>query len=320
MMTSVAALFEPLTVRGKTLRNRIVLPPMMVCRPLDGAAAAVWYGERAAGGVGLVIVEATRVHQFERQYTADNLRPLVDAIHAGGALAAIQLYPMLAENGAREPAALSLAEIDALVAAYVHATEVCLAAGFDGVEPHGAHGFMLNRFFSPLQNTRCDAYGGDSLAGRMRLAERIVTALRPVCGDEQLLLYRHTPQGPGYGVDDSLVLAKRLVAAGVDILDLSPSSIDAPGDLAAPFMGLGAPVITVNDLDNVSSAVAVLTQGRADLVAVGRGLIADPCWPIKVRDGREAEIVTCIKCDHCFVDLREGIPVGCTQWSAEAND
>jgi 2,4-dienoyl-CoA reductase-like NADH-dependent reductase (Old Yellow Enzyme family) len=317
MASSSAILFEPLTVRGKTLRNRVVLPPMMVNRPLDGAAAAQWYGERAEGGVGLVIVEATRVFQFEAQYTAANLRPLVDAIHAGGALAAIQLYPMLSSGGAREPHLLSLDDIDALVAAYVHATEVCLAAGFDGVEPHGAHGFLLNRFFSPVQNQRRDAYGGQTLDGRMRLAERIVATLRPVCGKDRLLLYRHTPQGPGYGVVDSLVLAKRLVAAGLDILDLSPSSIDAPGDLAAPFQGLGVPVITVNDLDLVASAVEVLTQGRADLVAVGRGLIADPCWPAKVRDGREDEIIACIKCDHCYVDLRDGLPVGCTQWPAE---
>jgi NADPH2 dehydrogenase len=269
--------------------------------------------------VGLVIVEATRVFQFEQQYTASNLRPLVDAIHAGGALAAIQLYPMLSSGGAREPQALSREDIDALVAAYVHAAEVCLAAGFDGIEPHGAHGFLLNRFFSPVQNQRRDDYGGHSLAGRMRLAERIVSALRPVCGNGGLLLYRHTPQGQGYGVDDSLALAERLVAAGVDILDLSPSSIDGPGDLAAPFCGLGVPVIAVNDLDIVASAVEVLEQGRADLVAVGRGLIADSCWPNKVRDGRESEIVACIKCDHCYVDLRDGIPVGCTQWPAEAS-
>jgi 2,4-dienoyl-CoA reductase-like NADH-dependent reductase (Old Yellow Enzyme family) len=316
MTTDIERLFEPLTVRGQTLRNRIVLPPMMANRPLTSPAAIAWYGERAHGGAALVIVEATRLFQFDEELTAANLRPLVAAIHDGGAMAAIQLYPMLA-NRLRQPHELSLADIEALVSAYGRVGQVCREAGFDAIEPHGAHGYLLNRFFSPLQNERRDAYGGHSLATRARLAERVVTALRPVCGDAMLLLYRHTPQGQGYGVDESLELARRLVAAGVDILDLSPSSIDAPGDLAAPFVGLGVPVIAVNDLDVVPRAVEVLREGRAHLVAVGRGLIADPDWPAKVRAGREHEIVRCIKCGACSDDQQRGVPVGCTQWPEE---
>jgi 2,4-dienoyl-CoA reductase-like NADH-dependent reductase (Old Yellow Enzyme family) len=183
----------------------------------------------------------------------------------------------------------------------------------DGIEPHGAHGFLLNQFFSPEKNRRADGYGG-SLDNRMRLATEIVQAVRPICGDEMLLLYRHTPVGTGYGVEESLDLARALVEAGVDILDLSPSSHQAPGDLAAPFMGLSVPVITVNNLDVPEAALEALNEKRADLIAVGRGLIADPDWPIKVREGRFEEIVECIKCDHCFTDLRAGVPVGCTQW------
>jgi 2,4-dienoyl-CoA reductase-like NADH-dependent reductase (Old Yellow Enzyme family) len=96
---------------------------------------------------------------------------------------------------------------------------------------------------------------------------------------------------------------------------MSPSSIDAPGDRAAPFKRFGVPVIAVNELDQVERALEVLNQGRADLVAVGRGLIADPDWPIKVREGRFDEIVKCIRCDiKCFGNLREGIPIECTQW------
>jgi|LSQX01.2.fsa_nt_gb 2,4-dienoyl-CoA reductase-like NADH-dependent reductase (Old Yellow Enzyme family) len=318
MREYVMPLFEPLVVRGKTLRNRIVLPPMMANRPLTSPAAVAWYGQRAQGGAALVIVEATRLFQFDAELSADNLRPLVAAIHAGGALAAIQLYPMLA-NRLREPHELTLDDIDALVAAYARVGAVCREAGFDGVEPHGAHNYLLNRFFSPLQNQRRDAYGGHSLETRMRLAEQVVSVLRPICDDDMILLYRHTPQGQGYGIDDSLTLARRLVAAGLDILDLSPSSIDAPGDLTAPFAGLGVPVVAVNDLDVISSAVEVLVQGRADLVAVGRGLIADPCWPTKVREGREHEIISCIKCDGCSRDQQAGVPVGCTQWPKEVH-
>ena len=314
MSLDVSALFTPLVIRHKTLRNRIVMPPMVVKRDLAGPDARAWYGARAAGGVGLAIVEATQVGLFGDTLTAGNLRPLVEAIHAGGALAAIQLYPRTPGLGA-SPGELTVGEIEALVDAYRAAAETCAGAGFDGIEPHGAHGYLLNQFFSPERNVRTDAYGAGRLEDRMRLALRIVEAVRPVVrGAEMLLLYRHTPVGPGYGIEESLALAKALVEAGVDVLDLSPSSIETPGDRAAPFTSLGVPVIAVNGLDRVDRAVEVLREGRASLVAVGRGLIADPEWANKVREGRSDEIVSCIYCDACHDDLRAGVPVGCSQW------
>ena len=310
----VSPLFEPLTVKGKTLRNRIVMPPMVGKRPLTSPEGIEWYGRHARGGVGLVIVEATRVNLFGDELTVETLKPLVEAIHEGGALAAIQLFPITFGQDTA-PADLSPEQIDETVAAYETAARICLEAGFDGIEPHGAHGYLLNQFFSPEQNWRTDAYGG-SLENRMRLALRIVEAVRPICGDQMILLYRHTPVGKGYGMAESLALAKELIAAGVDILDLSPSSIEAPGDRAAPFVGLGVPVIAVNELDRVDRALEALNEDRADLVAVARGLIADPDWPVKVREGRFEEIVSCIRCDvKCFGNLREGIPIECTQWT-----
>jgi len=150
----------------------------------------------------------------------------------------------------------------------------------------------------------------------MRLAIRIVDAIHPVCDTNNLLLlYRHTPVGEGYGIEESLVLAQALVAAGVDILDISPASIEQPGDRAAPFKSLGVPIIAVNQLDRVERALEVLNQERADLVAIGRGLIADPDWPNKVQSGRFDEIIQCTYCDvKCFGNLDKGIPVECTQW------
>ena len=160
------------------------------------------------------------------------------------------------------------------------AARVCGEAGFDGIEPHGAHGYVLNQFFSPVQNTRHDEYAG-SLENRMRLALRIVRAVRPICDRfGMVLLYRHTPVGEGYGIEESRLLAAALVTAGVDVLDISPASDRAPGDRAAPFVGLGVPVIAVNELDEVERALEVLDEGRADLIAVGRGLIADPDWAL----------------------------------------
>jgi len=310
----VTLLFAPLQVKHKTLRNRIVMPPMVVNRGLTTPEGQQWYGRRAAGGVGLVIVEATDVVRFGSEYTAANLRPLVAAIHQGGALAAIQLFPGR-RGQAVSPAQLARQDIQQLLAGYRTAAEVCAGAGFDGVEPHGAHGFLLNQFFSPLQNRRTDEYGG-TLAGRMRLALSIVEAIRPLADRaEMLILYRHTPVGPGYGIEESLALAEELVKAGVDILDVSPASDAAPGDRAAPFMRLGIPVIAVNEMDRLERALEVLREKRATLVAVGRGLIADPDWPTRVRQGRLEEIIACTGCDQCFADLEQGVPVGCSQWN-----
>lgn len=261
----------------------------------------------------MVIVEATSVGRFGSELTESSLAPLVGAIHKGGALAAIQLFPV--DRGRSvSPLEIGVAEMDRIVAQYRTAADVCLGAGFDGIEPHGAHGYLLNQFFSPAQNKRVDEYGG-RLADRMRLALRVVHTVRPVCGTDMLLLYRHTPVGAGYGMDESLFLAEALVGAGVDILDISPSSIETPGDRAAPFRKLGVPVIAVGELDRVERALQAIDCGRADLIAVGHGLIADPDWPIKVKAGRLDEIVRCTRCDEkCFGNLRDGIPIACNWW------
>lgn len=316
-MNDVASLFEPLQVRHKTLRNRIVMPPMVVNRGLTTPEAQKWYGRHAAGGAGLVIVEASNSVLFGTEFTAENLRPLAEAIHRGGAWAAIQIFPGV-RGQTTTPMQLTRADIERLLDQYRSATEICARAGFDAVEPHGAHGYLLNQFFSTTHNQRTDEYGG-SLAGRMKLALDILATIRPVTQQAgMLVLYRHTParSGFGYTLQDSLALAEELVKAGVDILDISPASEVAAGDRAAPFMQAGVPVIAVNELDRLPRALEVLRERRATLVAVGRGLIADPDWPIKVREGRLQDIITCTYCDQCHADLGKDVPVGCTQWQS----
>ncbi len=312
-MYNVTPLFEPLPVKNKTLCNRIVMPPMVVNRGLTTSEGREWYGCRASGGVGMVIVEATSVLRFGSDYTSENLGLLVEVIHQGGALAAIQLFPGTLGQ-ATTPTQMTRQDIQKLVDSYRSAVEICSQAGFDGVEPHGAHGYLLNQFFSPRQNQRTDQYGG-TLTGRMHLALSILEAIRPIaeCA-EMLILYRHTPIGPGYGIAESLTLADELVRAGLDILDISPASDSAPGDRAAPFMQLGIPVIAVNELNHLERALEVLHQKRAALVAIGRGLIADAEWPTKVREGRLEDIVECIDCNQCFDNLGQGMAVGCSQW------
>jgi 2,4-dienoyl-CoA reductase-like NADH-dependent reductase (Old Yellow Enzyme family) len=250
---------------------------------------------------------------FGKELTAANLRPLVDTIHQGGALAAIQLFPFV-RGQKTMPADMTIQDIERLLDQYRLAAEICAGAGFDGMEPHGAHNYLLNKFFSPQQNARTDAYGG-ALEGRMRLALEIVGVLTPVARRaNMLMLYRHTPVRNDYGIEDSLVLAERLLAAGVDILDISPASDTAPADMAAPFMRLGAPVIAVNNMNQVDRALEALREKRATLIAVGRGLIADPQWANKVREGREKDIVACVQCGGCMGNVRANELVVCPEW------
>ena len=161
-MTNVNPLFSPLTIKTKTLRNRIVMPPMVQVRPITSPEGIEWYAERARGGVALVIVEATGVPHFGDELTIATLKPLVDAVHDAGALIAIQLFPVKFGR-VITPAKVSLEEMGEIFANYEIATEICAAAGFDGVEPHGAHNYLINRFFSPVQNRMAASKTGNVL-------------------------------------------------------------------------------------------------------------------------------------------------------------
>jgi len=318
MPLDVSPLFEPLHVKGHVFPNRVVMPPMATNRGVASPDGLDWYAEHAAGGVGLVIVEAVPVGRFGRDLSVESLSRLAHVVHAHGVPVVMQLFPMTDRrpfDWDAKPADLHPPQIRELLLDFETASRICAEAGFDGVEPHGAHGFLLNRFFSPKDNQRTDKFGG-SPANRMRLGLEVAKAARRGVGEDRLLLYRHTPAQEGsYDLDESLRFAERLVKAGVDILDISPSSVKAPADLAAPFRQFGVPVIGVGLLDEVERALDALTQRRADLVAVGRGLIADPLWPRKVREGRLSEIVKCVRCDEkCYGNLNKGLPIECTQW------
>ena len=310
-VADTAGLFAPLRIRTKELRNRIVMAPMISRRGITTDAGINWYEMHAKGGCGLVIVEATSANLLGTAFNARNLAPLVEAIHSAGALAAIQLF--FPESG-KAPKNISKKRIEEIIAEFGIAAKVAAEAGFDGVEPHGAFGYLLNQFFSPVQNRRKDEYGG-CLDNRMRMALRLVEEIRANINPEMLLLYRHTPVGKGYDVAESVIFAERLISAGVDILDPVPSSVDSPGDRAAPFKRLKAAVMASNGLDNIANAVEVLNSNKADLVAIGRGLIADPELPNKVKEGRFDEIVQCRRCNEkCHGHRKKGIPIACAQW------
>jgi len=318
MSSEFPELFSPFRIRHLELRNRIVAPPMLQMRPITSPEGIAWYRRLAAGGAGMVIVEVTSILRFGDELNARTLRPLVSAIHDEGAAAAIQLFPVHFGQ-ATDPTALSAQEIAAILDGYARASHVCREAGFDAVEPHGAHGYLINQFFMPDRNKRTDEYGG-TLEGRCRFAVRIVQRIRQTVGPDYLVFYRHTPTGKAYGMNDSLELARQLVAAGVDVLDISPAKEKMEADLAAPFKArFRVPVIAVNGMENPHAATAALRAGRCDLVAIGRSLITDAELPKKIQTGRMNEIIPCVKCDEgCFGHIRSREPVYCTQWKDDA--
>jgi len=315
-MTRYHEIFSPLRIRHIELRNRVVVPPMVQVRPITSPEGVTWYRRLASSGAGMVIVEATNVDLFGNQLTPESLSPLVETIRSAGAVAVVQLFPGPLSRD-RTPDDLTTDQIEAIVEAYGAAAAVCRDAGFQGAEPHGAHSYLLHGFFKPDQNHRTDRYGG-SLDNRSRLGVEIVNRMRQTAGEEFLILYRHTPTGAEYGIDESLQFAERLVAAGLDVLDVSPAADQSVADLAAPFKTqLGVPVIAVGGMEDANEAQAALRDGRCDLVALGRQMIADAAWPDKIRKGRQEEILRCTKCQKCFEMLSSHKPVGCDLWAAD---
>lgn len=345
---SYPMLSGPAQIAGLDLRNRVVMPPMASAMQVGSPQFESWYEARAEGGVGLIIMEALWVERLADADYADRLTGAVERIHRHGVPVAIQLFQPArdAEGNPFAPSATPDAraareeELAAMPAVFAQAAARCRAVGFDAVEPHGAHGFFLNQVFSALQNRRTDRYGG-SLENRMRLGVEIASALRAELGESYPIFWRHTmQQAEGYSVDDSIEFLGALLRAGVNVLDISPSTTDRPPqsrhinadgavgpaagcELAEPVHcnlaalvreTLGAPVIAVGGMEDPARAEAALATGKCDLCAVGRQLIADADWPRKVFEGREREIIACTKCDAlCFGNLRKGVPIGCTQ-------
>jgi 2,4-dienoyl-CoA reductase-like NADH-dependent reductase (Old Yellow Enzyme family) len=307
------------------LKNRIVMPPM--ANDLSGPHGEVTdkhlkhYHARAEAGVGLIIVEHSyivpegRMSKKQLGIHEDGLVPglkqLADTIRAAGARSAIQLthagantsrsvcgcQPLGPSNIAvpgrdEEPRPLSVDEIQSLVGAYREAARRAREAGFDAIEIHGAHGFLLCQFVSPYTNRRADQYGGN-LENRLRLPLEVIAAVREVAGRGFPLLYRLGAsdflQG-GLALDEAQKIAPVLVEAGINVLDVSGGLCGSrPKDLAGIpgyFVPLAqsiklvveVPVIAVGGITDAVFANSVIAEEKADLVAVGRALLKNPNW------------------------------------------
>ena len=350
--TMFAPLFEPLPVGTATAPNRIMHAPMSVCYGDEAGFVTrpqvEHYARRARGGAGTVITENFAVSEAGRQMPRQTvvssdahvpgLADLAGAVKAHGALAMVQLVhagryagPWDVYHEARRlapsavpfeltagrivtPQEITPEEIAAAIDEFGRAAELCERAGLDGVDVHGAQGFLISEFLSPLMNRRTDEWGG-SFDNRVRFALEVVRAVRRrtspgfVIGFH--LLSDELVDG-GWSLKDAAQLAPLLVAEGVHFLFAIPATFQTlrlPANLglydrlmygvrdaAVLKQAVDVPVVANGKLGDPHDAVGVLERGDADALGLARPLFVDPDWPRKVADGDLAAVRTC-PCD-----------------------
>jgi len=343
----MAKLFDPLTLRGLTLANRIAVSPMCQYSAAEGLATdwhLVHLGGLAQGGAGLVFTEAAAISPEGRISPQDlgiwndsQIEPLARAVRfvqAQGAVAGVQLAhagrkagtqapwrggaPMALGQGGWQsvgpsalpfdegwttPQALDLPGLQQVKADFKAAALRALAAGFQVAEVHGAHGYLLHQFLSPLSNHREDAYGG-SFENRIRLLCEVVETVRAVWPENLPVMVRISATDwveGGWDLEQSVALARVLQPLGVDLLDCSSGGaapqvkIPAAPGYQVPFAArirkeTGLPTGAVGLITEPAQAQAIIQKGEADLVFLGRELLRDPRWPLRAAQILGAEI------------------------------
>jgi 2,4-dienoyl-CoA reductase-like NADH-dependent reductase (Old Yellow Enzyme family) len=333
----MSRLFQPFTLRGVTLRNRVGVSPMCQYSSNDGFANnwhLVHLGSRAIGGAALVIAEASAVEARGRispndlgiwkDAHIDALAAVVRKVEEAGAVAGIQIAhagrkagtarpwdggqplsdadggwppigasPLPFAAGYRTPHEASHHELVQIRSAFVASARRALSAGFRWLEIHAAHGYLLHSFLSPLSNQRTDHYGG-SFDNRIRLLLETVAGVREVWPETLPLAVRLSCTDwvdGGWSLDDSVELSRRLRAAGVDLIDCSSGGTAASAKVPVapgyqvPFADAvrkqaEVPSAAVGLITEPAQAEAIVAEGRADLVLLGRALLKDPYWPL----------------------------------------
>jgi len=346
-------LFSPFSIGELALRNRIVMPAMATSFLTDGAVSARlvdYYRERTRGGAGLLVTEAAAVQavpgsplsRFHLNISEDRfipfLKTLTGAVHGDSGKIAVQLSHLgrqvtAAFSGAQPvapspipcpvtremPRELREEEIGEIVRSFVSAAVRAREGGFDAVELHGCHGYLIGQFFSPLSNRRKDRYGGN-VEGRARFAVEIVSGIRQALGPLFPVIARINGEDGvpgGLNVEDMMEIAPLLVEAGADALHVSagvygssratvPPMYEEPGcfvSLAERIRSaVPVPVIAAGRIDTPGLAEDILRKGQANLIAMGRALLADPELPRKAASGRAREIIPCVACNQGCID------------------
>lgn len=351
--------FEPGKIGKLEIRNRIVMPAMGTnFAKADGSVGQRtinYYKARARGGTGLITVETCAITPAGGRAVACSLslhdgkflpgmRDLTDAVHAYGAKISVQLnhtgrQAVMESNNRLVPVApspipcpmvscydigvvpreLTPDEIEQIIEHYAAAALRAMASGFDAVELHGAHGYLINEFLSPLTNRRSDEYGG-SFEKRLTFARKVIGAVRDKVGPDFPIIIRLNAEDHmdgGLEMNDTKMIAAAVVEAGVDCISVSsgmyPSlyRVLAPIYLKPAFLMpfcaevksvVNVPVIGVGRISNLALADKVLSQKMADFVAIGRAQIAEPEIVNKSREGQLKDIRNCIYCNFCSMD------------------
>jgi 2,4-dienoyl-CoA reductase-like NADH-dependent reductase (Old Yellow Enzyme family)/thioredoxin reductase len=356
-------LFEPFKIGTMELKNRIIMPAMGTNFSAEDGSVTQrlinYHVERAKGGVGLIIVEGAYVEPrgkgSVRQLAVDHdskipgLRELAAAVRANGAKVALQLFhggrqshssiigtqPVSASEvpcqlTGETPRALTVPEIKDVIEAFAEAARRTKEAGFDAVEIHGAHGYLISQFLSPLTNRRNDQYGGD-VRGRARFLLEILERVREKVGSGYPVLCRINGDDyieGGIKLEEAKVIAKMLEDGGVNAIHVSGGIYDSPipvttapmtlprGNMVHLAAGIkkvvNVPVIAVGRINDPELAEEILRQGKADLVSMGRALLADPYLPRKAAAGALNEINRCTACDECISRLFFNEDIACS--------
>jgi len=353
-------LFQPIRIGAMELKNRLVMSPMTTgyagLDQLPTKRLVAYLAARARGGVGLLTLEACVVDRRHREvpqsmhFASDDVigahRAVVDACHAHGAKVQPQivhagpdaLSPQMEKIPSLGPSvipsyltgtpsrALEAEELPAILDQYASAVRRVREAGYDGIELHAAHGYMLvGSFLSSWRNKRADGYAGRKREGRLRFLLEVLAAIRrEVGGDFPITLrisgYERVPGGRP--IDDTARIAPRLVQAGVDAFHVSGGVIDRLTSMIVTGSQWGeahnlagaravknvvdVPVMTVGRIHDPLRAEAILQSGDADLVVMARPLLADPALPEKLRTGRALRVRSCISCENCIDSMETG--------------
>lgn len=324
-------LFSPYTIQNLTLKNRIVMAPMCMysCENNDGQINDwhhVHYVSRAVGQVGLIIQEATAVTPQGRITTRDlgiwdddhidGLRTIVNSVKQHGTKIGIQLghagrkgtipgsiiapSPLPFNEQSQTPDEMTVAQIEDTIVAFQEGARRAQIAGYDVIEIHAAHGYLINQFLSPLTNQRTDDYGG-TMEKRYRFLQEIISAIKSVWdGPLFVRISAHEYHDDGLNVTDYVKMCKWMKSAGIDLIDVSsgavvPAKITTYPSYQVPFAEkikheVEIPTGAVGLITSGLQAEEILRNGRADLIFIGRKLLRDPYWPFTAAKQLEVEI------------------------------
>ena len=349
---------SPLRIGTLRLKNRLVMPPMNTNYSNENGCLTpqmeAYYVRRAKGGVGMMVLEAVSVdpnsknHGVQPMLYDEKFVPawsnLIERIQSFGTKVSIEiahfgseatLAPRVSSSDCSrfpgvEVKSLSVEEIAQVQQQFVRTIANAKMAGADAVTLHGAHGYLIAEFLSPIYNKRTDCYGG-SLENRTRFVVELIQQAKRVVGDRFPIMVRYSVDEFATGgrtVEESVEIAKILEKAGVAAIDLS-AGIPNAYTFTNPPNGLGdtscllvdkaaqvkaavnIPVICANTIRYPDEIDRILGDGKVDLIALGRPLLADPDFPRKALAGKGEEIRPCLSCQHCFRTLDSGRSLRC---------